>query len=346
VNIGTAGVAGSTTNITIGSTTGTSTTTLQGITNGITQTAGDSSLKLATTAFVTTADNLKANLASPTFTGTPTLPTGTIATTQSPGNNTTAVATTAFVTAAVPATATHLQALQFASTTAVAKVADAASQIVAPSVLCVWPSPSNYNGTATSGTGATASLYLAGYVLNSPNAGVAGNARAYHGNISADLGYMMWGGTTGSQVDFSKRVSMSFRFSQYPSDANSVTRVLLGKIHGTAVGDLTAAGIGVKYIPTASTFYFQLQVHNGTTLTTVQSSTQYAGGCADLEVVSNGSGTATLYLNGVQVATTTGAPTTATAANATVFAEVESQATTTVRPVASVGRLFVNSNNF
>lgn len=45
-------------------------------TTGITQSAGDSSTKLATTAFVTTADNLKANLASPTFTGTVTIPTG------------------------------------------------------------------------------------------------------------------------------------------------------------------------------------------------------------------------------------------------------------------------------
>jgi hypothetical protein len=97
VNIGTNGAAGSTTNITIGSTTGTSTTTLQGITNGVTQSAGDSSLKLATTAFVTTADNLKANLASPTFTGTPAAPTAT------PGTNTTQIATTAFVTAAVSA---------------------------------------------------------------------------------------------------------------------------------------------------------------------------------------------------------------------------------------------------
>ena len=76
ISIGQNGLSGSTTNITVGSTTGTSTTTLQGITNGVTQTAGDSSLKLATTAFVTTADNLKANLASPTFTGTVTIPAG------------------------------------------------------------------------------------------------------------------------------------------------------------------------------------------------------------------------------------------------------------------------------
>ena len=301
VNIGTAGVAGSTTNITIGSTTGTSTTTLQGITNGITQTAGDSSLKLATTAFVT---------------------------------------------AAIPATATHLQALQFASTTAVAKVADAASQIVAPSVLCVWPSPSNYNGTATSGAGASATLYLTGYALTSPSAGTAGNARAYHGNVAGDTNYMMWGGSGNSLFNFSKRVSMSFRFSQYPSDANSVTRVLFGKVHGTAVGDLSSRGIGVKYVPTASTYYFYLQAHNGTTLVNVQSSVQYAGGVADLEVVSDGAGNATLYLNGVSVATTTGAPTGSSASNVTVFAEVESQATTTVQPVASVGRLFINSNNF
>jgi hypothetical protein len=157
---------------------------------------------------------------------------------------------------------------------------------------------------------------------------------------------MMWNGSQNSSIDFSKRVSMSFRFSQYPSDANSVTRVLLGKIHGTAVGDLTAKGIGVKYAPTASTYYFFLQVHNGTTLTNVQSSTQYAGGVADLEVVSDGAGNATLYLNGVSVATTTGAPTTTTAVNATVFAEIDSTVSATVKCVASVGRLFVNSLNF
>lgn len=41
---------------------------------GVTQTAGNSTTALATTAFVTTADNLKAPLASPTLTGTVNLP--------------------------------------------------------------------------------------------------------------------------------------------------------------------------------------------------------------------------------------------------------------------------------
>jgi len=45
-------------------------------TTAVTQSAADSSTKLATTAFATTADNLKANLASPTFTGTVTTPNG------------------------------------------------------------------------------------------------------------------------------------------------------------------------------------------------------------------------------------------------------------------------------
>jgi hypothetical protein len=56
---------------------------------GATQIAGNSTTALATTAFVTTADNLKANLASPTFTGTPAAPTA------SAGTNTTQIATMA-----------------------------------------------------------------------------------------------------------------------------------------------------------------------------------------------------------------------------------------------------------
>jgi hypothetical protein len=60
-----------------------------------TATAGTNTTQLATTAFVTTADNLKANLASPTFTGTPAAPTA------GAGTNTTQVATTAFVTTAL-----------------------------------------------------------------------------------------------------------------------------------------------------------------------------------------------------------------------------------------------------
>lgn len=64
-------------------------------TTAATQTAGDNSTKVSTTAYVDTGLALKAPLASPTFTGTPAAPTA------APGTNTTQLATTAFVAAAV-----------------------------------------------------------------------------------------------------------------------------------------------------------------------------------------------------------------------------------------------------
>lgn len=69
----------------------TGTPTLPTGTIAVTQAAGNSTTAVATTAFVTTADNLKANIASPTLTGIPAAPTA------SAGTNTTQLATTAFV---------------------------------------------------------------------------------------------------------------------------------------------------------------------------------------------------------------------------------------------------------
>jgi len=68
--------------------------TFTGVPAAPTAAAGTNTTQLATTAFVTTADNLKANLASPTFTGVPAAPTA------AAGTNTTQLATTAFVTTA------------------------------------------------------------------------------------------------------------------------------------------------------------------------------------------------------------------------------------------------------
>jgi len=70
------------------------TPTLTGVPSAPTAAAATSTTQLATTAFVTTADNLKANVASPTLTGVPAAPTAAAAT------NTTQLATTAFVTTA------------------------------------------------------------------------------------------------------------------------------------------------------------------------------------------------------------------------------------------------------
>ena len=117
-----------------------STTLPSGVT-ATTQTAGNNSTALATTAFVASSF---APLASPTFTGTPTLPTGTIATTQTAGNNTTAVATTAFVTNAVASSTISMGAI--------GSTANANGGSIASGVLTLQPASASFGGVVTTGT--------------------------------------------------------------------------------------------------------------------------------------------------------------------------------------------------
>ncbi|HYV92701.1 MAG TPA: hypothetical protein VE978_12975, partial [Chitinophagales bacterium] len=90
--------------------------TFTGVPAAPTAAAATNTTQLATTAFVTTADNLKAPLASPTFTGVPAGPTAAV------GTNTTELATTAFVAAAVP-NASYRTILQVTGSHTAAKVA-------------------------------------------------------------------------------------------------------------------------------------------------------------------------------------------------------------------------------
>ena len=338
VNIGTAGVAGSTTNIAIGSTTGTSTTTLQGITNGITAAADTNSVALATTAYVvgqagsatplvngTAAvgtslryarqdhvhgtDTTRAPLASPTFTGTPTLPTGTIAVTQTAGNNTTAVATTAFVTAAVPAFATNTQARLGSSTTLGINPNNLQAAVMSPN----WSPIYRIGFTATaSGTGANVTLGSTNTFYQLPTTGAASGhsyARTY-GTSQVDQLTNLWGDDANIYVNFAKRIWMSGRsLLNFPDEAVYTARVSFGKAEATGVGDLAARGIGWRYAGGASNFV-QLMVHNGTTLTTVNSSFHPTGVAFDWDIVSAGDGNVTLFVNGSQVATTSAGPST------------------------------------
>lgn len=68
-----------------------------GVPTAPTAAADTNTTQIATTAFVTTEDNLKADIASPTLTGVPAAPTA------APATNTTQISTTAFVEAAVNA---------------------------------------------------------------------------------------------------------------------------------------------------------------------------------------------------------------------------------------------------
>ena len=277
--------------------------------------AGASIDGYATTASLATY----APLASPTFTGTPTLPTGTIATTQSPGNNTTAVATTAFVTAATPAASTTVVGLVELATSEEAILG--ASTTLAPTAFAGkaaimssdW-SPIYRNGfTATvSGTGANAILGFTNTQYQMPTLGaVAGHSygRTF-GTSQIDQLTNIWGDDANIYVNFAKRIWISGRsLLNFPNEAVYVARVSFGKAEGTGVGDLAARGIGWKYIAGASNFV-QLMVHNGTTLTTVNSSFHPTTSPFSWDIVSDGSGNVTLYINGSSVATTASGPST------------------------------------
>lgn len=83
-----------------------------------------------------------------------------------------------------------------------------------------------------------------------------------------------------------------------------------GKAEGDGVGVLARRGYGWRATGGAGTRYLSLEVHNGTTLTSVTSTYALVAGIAfDWDLISDGAGTVTLYVNGTQVATSTAGPT-------------------------------------
>jgi len=276
---------------------------LTGTPTAPTATAATNTTQIATTAFVTTADNLKANLASPTFTGTPAAPTATA------GTNTTQIATTAFVTAAVPAFATNTQARLGSSTTLGINPNNLQAAVMSPN----WSPIYRIGFTATvTGTGANATLGSTNTFYQLPTLGaVSGHsyARTY-GTSQVDQLTNLWGDDANIYVNFAKRIWMSGRsLLNFPNEAVYTARVSFGKAEATGVGDLAARGIGWRYAGGASNFV-QLMVHNGTTLTTVNSSFHPTGVPFDWDIVSAGDGNVTLFINGSQVATTSAGPST------------------------------------
>ena len=318
----------------------TGTPTLPTGTIAVTQTALDSSTKVATTAFVTTADNLKANLASPTFTGTPTLPTGTIATTQSPGNNTTALATTAFVTAAVPSFATVTDVINNpTSTTTSVNPFTLVNGLCNPNVrsLAAMATTAVSGSGAVTGTSGRDAGFREMYTNAVSSAGRSGN---YFGLTNVSPGY---NNSNWRLINWSKKIIVSGRAmmgstdysTNYNGDANTVCRILLGGRPATNdVGSITQKGISLYKVGGNATAV-QLQVHNGTTATTVASSfTPATGEAFSWTLYSDGAGNVTLYINGSSVATSSAGPTGNSTAYYTQYGEqVEATASAAVKQI-------------
>jgi hypothetical protein len=99
--------------------------------------------------------------------------------------------------------------------------------------------------------------------------------------------------------------------STLDGDTNTFFRIGLGGKNALAAGDISAAirGIGFK-LPGGGASAMILQVSNGTTVTSVTSSfTPTLRQVYDWKIYSDGTGNVTLYINDSQVATTSAGPT-------------------------------------
>jgi hypothetical protein len=138
----------------------------------------------------------------------------------------------------------------------------------------------------------------------------------------------MWGDDANIYVNFAKRIWISGRsLLNFPNEAVYVARVSFGKAEATGVGDLAARGIGWKYTAGASNFV-ELMVHNGSTLTNVVSSFHPTTSPFSWDIVSDGSGNVTLYINGSSVVTTSAGPSTRATSTQCLYQE-EAVLTTT-----------------
>jgi len=175
--------------------------------------------------------------------------------------------------------------------------------------------------TATSGTGATANAQSAnGRGLIAPTTAI-GYALQYNQMVNPSRGQAYNYG-----FDWSKRITFGARIARNVAspDTNSVWRFSIGKTSAT-IGDLSSRGVMLKV---SAGNAIQLLVHNGTSLTTTTSSyTPTNSTSYDVVVTSDGSGTATLYVNGSSVATSSSAPTSGVSNGNFFMFEVENTST-------------------
>ncbi|CAB5178544.1 hypothetical protein UFOVP157_10 [uncultured Caudovirales phage] len=195
------------------------------------------------------------------------------------------------------------------------------------------------------------------YVLNAGNATSVANLTG--GAVAQEFGFQLYTGVTSgsygirkfspsSQVavargrdsgiwDYSKEIVICGNAVYSNAQANTNTRVSLGKLTSDNNGDLARAGIGFKR---AGTGALQLMVHNGTALTisTNGTYTPTASQAFDWRIVATGTGGATLYVNDTSVATVTGCPTGQSTNTANYIQyEIDCSATLTTQTIFSVG---------
>jgi len=169
--------------------------------------------------------------------------------------------------------------------------------------------PSNYTPTVsqftltTVGAGATGANSVNGFLLTTPASAIGSSLRR--------IATYVTGSPAGGCISWTKPVAFSSKHISYYRYSDLATaRVSLGQAGGT-VGAPTVRSIGFYQTASAPTVYnpLVLEVHDGTTLTTVTSSFTPANNAIyEVFCYSDGSGNVTLYVNGNSVATTSAGP--------------------------------------
>jgi hypothetical protein len=292
----------------------TGTPTLPTGTIGTTQTPGNSTTALATTAFVTTADNLKAPLASPVFTGDPQAPT------PSTGDNDTSIATTAFVKAQAYLTDAPSDSKAYVRQDAawlalVSDIPDFAWYDMPP--VC-WTSNVANSGVAAVTAGNSYNLVTSGAVANSRASMFTNRDTAFANYVGQFYGN---GAFAKYRLNWSKKLAL---FSAFNDAAGGIAINVdywcaIGLNSGGAfVGTLADKGMGV-HINTTAANVAQIRIiyHDGTTAkassyvsyNTAQANNSFANNSWAL--FSDGTGTIKLFCysnvqNGLAITVTDG----------------------------------------
>jgi hypothetical protein len=266
-------------------------------TTGVTQTAGNNTTALATTAFV----QQEVPAASTTVAGKVEL--ATVA--ESHASTSTSLVPTPF-------------GIQFA-------VAQGMSQRM-----------DFLSSTAVSGSG-TITYQVAFREMYTSATLSAGRAAFFLGGQSGTTYTVFASNAHELKLDFSKKIWMAGRLSTstnstYAGDANCMALVTLGGYTGFATGNMSSLGIGLRKAGGTSSV-IQLIVHNGTTFTSVNTTKTLAiREQTDYMIYSDGAGNVSLYIEGALAASTSAGPTGITADFGGIYREqVEQTASATVR---------------
>jgi hypothetical protein len=268
-------------------------------TTAVTQTAGNNTTALATTAFVTTSNPD----ASTTVKGHVELATDAEALTST---STTLAITPSTVPWAI--SSGNIQRLDFINNTAIA-----GSGIVS----------------------ATSAGYRQFYLNTTGSVGRASFAGGIIGSFTITPGFDDYRQLNFSKKMWLCG-KFACNVSGFAGDAHNIFSVSLGGYTTGASGNMTVKGIGLKKVGGAASF-IELVVHNGTSQSTVATTKAVATSeVVEWMIYSDGTGNVTLYINGTQEATSSAGPTGTTANGQGVYREqVEQTASAATRLLAN-----------